>query len=251
MEENQIVFDQINQDFIVYPKRWWALLLFALVNISNSMMWVTFAPISDQTKHFFDNIGGNTSVNMLAVVFCIMYFPGTVLSVFTMKKYQLRGNLLIGSLLTLFGAVLRLIGAFCRKDLGAYGSYILILIGQLIIALGQPLFMNVPAALSSAWFPVNERDIATTVSSMFNPLGNAIGQIIPILFVDGNSDDDNNIHDDGDNRGLNIQMTTMLLVEAILILVSTIFVYFFFESEPPTPPSQSTKMRTAKAPVRI
>lgn len=32
-------------------------------------------------------------------------------------------------------------------------------------------------------FAPNQRDIATTIGSLFNPLGNALGQIFPVIFV--------------------------------------------------------------------
>lgn len=40
---------------------------------------------------------GITAVNFLAIVFQIGYGPGTLLGIIAMKKYDLRGTLLIGS----------------------------------------------------------------------------------------------------------------------------------------------------------
>ena len=31
--------------------------------------------------------------------------------------------------------------------------------------------------VAANWFPVSERDLAVTVGSLFNPLGNAVGQV--------------------------------------------------------------------------
>lgn len=54
------------------------LLLYGLINITNSMTWVTFSPISDETADYFDHIGGDTAINMLAVIFFL-----TLLIVYT------------------------------------------------------------------------------------------------------------------------------------------------------------------------
>ena len=48
--------------------RWRILALYAVINITNSMTWVTFSPISDETSDYFDHLGGSTAVNMLAVL---------------------------------------------------------------------------------------------------------------------------------------------------------------------------------------
>jgi hypothetical protein len=61
------------------------------------------------------------------------------------------------------------------------------LLGQAFAALGQPMFLNSPPAVASIWFPVEEREIATTIGSMFSPIGSAIGQIIPFLLVQQSS----------------------------------------------------------------
>jgi hypothetical protein len=45
------------KEHIVYFERFYALFMFAMINIANSMMWITFAPISDETSEFFDDIG--------------------------------------------------------------------------------------------------------------------------------------------------------------------------------------------------
>ena len=79
----------------VYTDRWLMLALFCFLNFSNAVLWVTFAPISDLTSDYFDGIGV-TAVNLLALVFQIVYLPGTLLGVIASKKYGLREAVLIG-----------------------------------------------------------------------------------------------------------------------------------------------------------
>jgi hypothetical protein len=40
------------------------------------------------------------------------------------------------------------------------------------------MYNSLPPALAAAWFSISERDIATAIGSLFNPLGNAAGQVL-------------------------------------------------------------------------
>lgn len=142
-----------HSQYEVYPERWWTLAMFSCLNASNSQLWITFAPISDITSDYFGGIG-ITAVNMLALVFQIVYVPGTVLGVYTMKEYGMRGTMLIGGSLSFVGAVIRVIGALLKSSIGNWGAYSLIMIGQIVGALGQPLYTNLPSAIAASWFQV-------------------------------------------------------------------------------------------------
>jgi MFS family permease len=74
-------------------------------------------------------------------------------------------------------------------------------------------------AVIGEWFAVSQRDVATTIAAMFNPIGIAVGQVIPTIIVSA----------DGG-------MPTLLLVEIALAGVTTVLAFFFFRSQPPTPP---------------
>ena len=174
-----------NDQVQVYKRRWTILALFSILEMSNALFWVTFAPISDIASNYF---GGNyygsiTSINMLANIFLILFGPGTVLASMSMKKFKLKYTLIIASSLTLFGALLRYIAALCTDSLGNGNTYILMMIGQAFAAISQPMFLNLPPAIASIWFPTKEREMATTIGSMCSPIGNAVGQIIPVIFV--------------------------------------------------------------------
>jgi hypothetical protein len=51
------------------------------------------------------------------------------------------------------------------------------LLGQMLASLAGPMYNSLPPALAAAWFSISERDIATAIGSLFNPLGNAAGQV--------------------------------------------------------------------------
>lgn len=195
----------------------------------------------------------------LANIFLIFYGPGTLLAVASMKYFNLKKTMLIGGLLTALGALLRLIGTLQFDRLGPGNTYIIVMAGQalsnpmivvkffvvvsvlFIGALGQPIFVNLPPALAAIWFPFSERDISTTVGAMFSPIGNAVGQLIPVIIVSktlvnsSGNDDDGNITVSG--------MSTLMAVELALCAVPLLLAVFLFRDRPPTPPSNSTSLK--------
>lgn len=41
------------QQYQVYSTRWLMLIIFSILSITNAMMWITFAPISDDASDYF------------------------------------------------------------------------------------------------------------------------------------------------------------------------------------------------------
>jgi MFS transporter, FLVCR family, MFS-domain-containing protein 7 len=220
----------------VYFRRWWMLLMFCMLIICNATMWVTFAPISDIAETYFGDIGTTTNVNMLAIIFLILYPVGTWLEVICMEKYQLRGTILVGGLLSCTGAAMRVLVAIDPTH--SSFKYYVMLLGQMLGALAQPLFMNCPALISAAWFPPSERDTSTALGSLSSALGNALGSVIPVLFVDKSYSDSAN-----ESGILQIMWT-----EFFMCALPLVFAYYFFEGTPPTPPSYSAFLKRG-APV--
>lgn len=138
-------------------------------------------------ENYFDGSSFNTptAVNMLSSVFLIRYPFGSLVGVICLKNYKLWITMILAGALNTVGVLCRYIGA-----LSQYGSsnnsalsYSLILIGQCISALAFPIIVNLPAAVAAIWFPTRERDMATTLGALFNPVGLAIGEVLPALLV--------------------------------------------------------------------
>jgi FLVCR family MFS transporter 7 len=174
----------MHKEFEVYSYRWYILAIYSTLVFSNALLWVTFAPISDISAHYFSGVyGTSTAINMLANVFLIMYLPGTILAVFSMKYYGLKTTFVIAIIATTFGSLLRYIATLIIDTENSANGYTLMIIGQIFPALAQPAFLNLAPALADTWFATNERDKATTIGTMFSPIGNAFGQVLPVLFV--------------------------------------------------------------------
>ena len=239
-DEEKARFKSLSRDkFKVSEKRWFMILVFCILNMSNSMMWCTYSPISDLTEDFFGHVlpGNNTAVNMFTVVFYALYLPGTILGTLVTKKTNIRGLILLGGVLTAIGGVFRCLGVASISKVGPGWAYALTLFGQTLGAVANPFFMNIPASLASTWFAVDERDFATAIATMCNPFGDVIGQILPPLLVTkrDNVDDDSNAVVDG--------MLFLMIVEFGWTFVGLVLCYCFFDAAPPTPPSASTYLR--------
>jgi FLVCR family MFS transporter 7 len=158
-----MVDDNEITNYRVYRMRWVHLLVYVLANFANSISSITFAPIESNTAQFFGIT--TTQVNVLAVVFLFLYVAGTILSIWVYRLLSLRVGLIVGSVLNL-GVVIRLFALISPKN-----GYPALVIGQILSSFAQPFFVNITALFAARWFAVKQRDIATAIGSMANPLG--------------------------------------------------------------------------------
>ncbi|CAF0913073.1 unnamed protein product [Adineta steineri] len=201
----------------VYGIRWLQLIIYILATFSNALSGMTFSPIAAQTSKFF-NIT-ITQVNSLSIVFLFLYTVGTILSIWLSRKLSMYATMIIGGILNL-GVFIRLL-ALIKPEYGYYS----LLIGQIFPALAAPFFLNSTALFSARWFPPSQRDIATAICSMANPLGLAIGSLVPSLLVTDNP--------------TSKEFFILLISEAGFTLLATLLLILIFRSGPPTPPSPS------------
>ena len=150
-------------NYRVYPIRWVQLIVFVLSTFANALHSMTFAPIEPQTAKVFKI--STTEVNALSIVFSFLYSVGTILSIYLSKKVSMRTTLIIGGILNL-GVFIRLL-SLIRVDRG----YSALLLGQIFAAIAAPLFLNSTAEFAARWFSPSQRDVATAICSMANPLG--------------------------------------------------------------------------------
>ncbi|GAB5361541.1 hypothetical protein AAMO2058_000721800 [Amorphochlora amoebiformis] len=218
------------REFKVYPARWVTLILFGMASLMNAVIWITFAPINSITGNFYDV--NDTAVNMLSVVYMIVYIPGTYLSSFLFWRVGLRWTILAANILNVLGATLRLASVKNNMEQNING-YVLLLIGQTLCGLGQPIYVNGSARIAATWFTVEGRDIATVIASMFNPVGTGVGQILPALLVNSSGE-----------GMLYLFLTELIAFGAILVLS-----FAFLQDMPPTPPSFTETTRQASRQV--
>jgi predicted MFS family arabinose efflux permease len=157
MQQNEVI------QYRVYGIRWIQLVVYFLATFANALPSGTFVPIESETATFF-NISA-TQVNALAVVFFFLYVVGTILSTWLYRVLSMRMGMIIGSILNL-GVFIRLFALISPSN-----GYSALMIGQLFPAIATPFFMNITALFSARWFAPQQRDVATAICSMGNPLG--------------------------------------------------------------------------------
>ena len=222
--------------FRAYRARWHMLAIFCFLSVTNSIMWISFAPIVPNTKQFY-GVQGDLPINMLSMIFMIAYFPASILQIWVINKWGLRCALTAAASMGLVAGWLRYISSV-KAIFGEqkHLAFSVLFFGQTVAAIAQPFFTNTAAKMAGEWFPVAERDVATVIGSLFNPLGNAIGNVLPALLVTCATSTSGACVD---VKG----MSTLMLVQAILGTLAWGWCFGWFRQEPPTPPSKSALER--------
>ncbi len=99
---------------------------------------------------------GPLMVNLMSYSFMVLYLPMNFPCVYVVEKFGLRIGVIGGIVSTAVGLWLR---CFINT------SFYIALIGQIVMALGQPLLYNTPAKVTTNWFPQKERPMATMVGT--------------------------------------------------------------------------------------
>ncbi|MFW9989930.1 MAG: MFS transporter [Candidatus Odinarchaeota archaeon] len=193
----------------VYRYRWVVLLLFMLENIILQMLWICFAPVNEIAQTFY---GVNKLlIDLLALSFMIVYIPIAFLSAWIIDKYGFRIGAGIGAIITGIFGFLRFV---------AFDDYILLLIFQIGIGIGQPFILNAITKLSANWFPDDERTTATGIALISQFLGIALGMFITPLLIPTDN------------------LIPMLFIYGILSLIISIIFIILIKDRPPTPPTK-------------
>lgn len=173
-------------------------------------------------------------INLFSLTYMFLFLPGTLMAAWMLESAGLRASLIVGAAGNLACGVIRLGALFMISTTSDDSTRLLAwgvsLAGQIGGAISQPFFLNVPAKVAGDWFPKSERDIATVLAAMSNPLGNAIGMVLPILFVDSDKADVE-------------QFQLLFGVQAAIAAAGLVLVLIVVRDRPPTPPSSSAGSR--------
>ena len=71
---------------------------------------------------------------------------------------------------------------------GDRGNFGLVMFGQILTGLAQPFVLSAPARYSDLWFTNRGRVAATAVTTLANPFGAALGQLIVPFWVNSPAD---------------------------------------------------------------
>ena len=212
---------------VLTTSRFAVLAVFCAGNGLNEMMQLTFSPIYAATQTAF-NVSSET-VTLLPAVYLLAFIPASIVLAFLRVRWGLRTCLVAGASIQCLGAILRYIACVVAPA----HSFPLLLFGQTLAALAQPVYTNLPAMLSATWFASQDRALATVAATLANPIGNALGSVLPALVVP-------------DNASAVVAATALSYVTlsqavaAFAILVAT---FYCVSDEPVEPPSAAAAMR--------
>jgi sugar phosphate permease len=193
--------------FKVYGYRWVMLLAFMLVVIINQFMWITFASVTGDAAQFYKV--SDLAIGLLSMSFMVVYIFVSIPASWVIDKYGIKVAVGIGAILTgIFGLLRGLVPS----------SYIMVLVSQIGIAIGQPFILNAITKVAARWFPVRERATAAGLGTLAMYFGILLALLITPFII------------------LHTGFGRMLLVYGILSAIFSMGFFFIARERPPTPP---------------
>lgn len=135
------------------------------------MSWIAFAPIANHVDAFYNQA---SATNWFSMIYMLCTIPVGVLAMWAGSTLGLRWAILIAAWTNGIGGLIRLGSTFLSEDL----RFPVGICGQAIAAVAYPFIMFLPTKVAAAWFPDNQRGLATTIGVMSNPLGVLLANLI-------------------------------------------------------------------------
>lgn len=157
------------------PLRWAALLQLFVMNAGNTSSWVAYSIVYHEAMAFFGM--SKFQANFLSMTYALVYLVGAIPIINFFNSRGLNFNAKLASVCNMSGNVLKLIAVF------ALPSFWVIWPAQIVLATTTLICYVAPPVMSSTWFNSEHQTFATTVCTMANYVGLALGTLLPPLFV--------------------------------------------------------------------
>ncbi|CAK7565606.1 MAG: hypothetical protein SEPTF4163_003528 [Sporothrix epigloea] len=220
-------------EYRVYKRRWFGLLQLMLLNIIVSWDWLTFSPVVSDAAFFFKT--SESTINWLSTAFLFSFVSMTPVAIYVLH-FGPRPSMILSAVLLFLGNWIRYAGtrSGVAKDGLTGGHFGVVMFGQILTGLAQPLVLAAPARFSDLWFTNQGRVAATALTSLANPFGAALGQLIVPFWVNSSKD-----------------IPNMVLYVSIISTICCV-PSFFVHDKPPTPvaPSAETPKMALSASIR-
>ncbi|TNV79343.1 hypothetical protein FGO68_gene10913 [Halteria grandinella] len=113
--------------------------------------------------------------------------------------------------------VLTTIGLWLRF-LAPYYTFVYAIIGQTIMAIGQPFMYNAPPKISATWFEEDQRIMATSIGAYANVVGVAFGCFVPAFYMHDEDTVDEAKHNLADMSFMLAVASTIICVLSLLFI---------------------------------
>ncbi|KAF4458259.1 hypothetical protein FALBO_15012 [Fusarium albosuccineum] len=197
-------------EYRTYKRRWFGLMQLTLMNIIVSWDWMTFAPVASDAATYYDV--PESTINWISTAFFLAFVAVFPISIAILHRGP--------KLAFMTAAVLILIGNWIRyagSTKSSGGNIAHAMAGEIVIGFAQPFILAAPTRYSDLWFTNRGRVAATALTSLANPFGAALGQLITPLMVSKPGD-----------------VSSMVLYVSIISTVCSAPA-FFVPAKPPTP----------------
>lgn len=222
--ENSNLID--SGDPIKSYKRRWIMLFISSVNIFlDAMMFSGLAGINNIASTYYNvsSVSIEYLTNMMSVGVIMLALPSSYL----ITRFGVKPLLIISAFVHSFVYILR---CFAYED----DRFWLVAVSQVPVAIVTATMLNIPARVSSLWFPIDERTTSTSIAIAFGSLGLGVGNLLPTLLV--------KTHINKDKTGS--ELKTLYISQLVLSIFITI-ITLFYEEKPPTSSSQHKEEETS------
>ncbi|RZC41191.1 feline leukemia virus subgroup C receptor-related protein 2-like [Asbolus verrucosus] len=167
----------------LYKYRWVILLIFCLYSSINFVQFLQYSIIANITAKYYEV--DDMLVDLTGLLFMISFIVFCLPFNYLIERYNLKIIAIVSSGLTTVGNLIKLLSISPNR-------FYVVLIGQLLCAVGQVFMLSIPSKLASTWFGAEEVSTACAIAILGTQIGVAIGCIFPSNLVK-NSDDKDNI----------------------------------------------------------
>lgn len=205
----------------ISPMRWYCLLICCGVASMQGGYWNNFGPIAEAVKPFYG--WHDSDIALLANWGPIMFLLFAIPFTWLMDVKGVKPSCVVSAFLLLIGCICRVVHVKGDRT----GSY-LMHAGQMFTDIPGPVAMGIGPLLAAAWFPPNERTIATCICAVVNYGGSAA------MFVFGPM-----VVKQGEDVEVHLWQYMMgQLVLSVILLVGALCM----PAKPPLPPSASARV---------
>ena len=221
--------DVNTEEFIMYPKRYLVVTLFAFSQFMISVLLNTLNPIAAYLCDIYQQ--DSVVVNLGGLLFTLMHPVFTFPASYVIDTYGTKTGITVGASLALIGVSMRML---------VNQSFAFVIIGQVIAGIGRPFILNCQAKISANWFSAKTRGGITQLLTLVLNVSLVVGILIPGFVFHGYHPD---ILDPVSiQKGKDITWKLMM-IETVLALLCIVPNLIFQESKPPTPPSESGNIK--------
>ncbi|KAM6916938.1 choline/ethanolamine transporter flvcr2a [Lycodopsis pacificus] len=203
----------------LYKRRWLMLFIFSAFSMSNALIWLQYAIISNIFLRFYSI--GTLAIDWLSMVFLLTYIPLFLPVTWVLNNRGVREVVVVA-------AAFNCIGAWIKTGTANPNMFAMTFFGQFVCSVGT-IYMGIPSRLASLWFGEQEVSTACSIAVLGTQLGIAIGFLLPPILVP-------NV-DDVEELAYHIRI--MFYISAGVATFIFILVVIVFQEKPEIPPTQA------------